>query len=109
MQPCATYEAGFDGANKEGVGLYVDARSRVAARQVDVTTSTPGSTAPASAADEVPDDIGGWTKVSSDLVAGQEQDIPLDTVGQSFRYYLLWITELPDDGKAAVKELSVLK
>jgi serine/threonine-protein kinase len=104
-----TYEAGFDGANKAGVGLYVDAGSRVAARRVDVTTSTPGFTAAVYAADEVPDHIEGWTKVSSDLKVGQEQQIPLDLAGQSFRYYLLWITELPDGGKATVKELSVLR
>jgi len=104
-----TYEAGFDGANKDGVGLYVDAGSEVAARQVDVTTSTPGFTAAVYAANEVPEDIDGWTKVSSDRTIGAEQEIPLDTGGQSFRYYLLWIAELPEDGKATVKELSVLK
>jgi serine/threonine-protein kinase len=104
-----TYEAGFEGANKDGVGLYVDAGTPVAARQVEVTTSTPGFTAAIYAANDVPDDIAGWTKITSDLTVGAEQQIPLDTGGQSFRYYLLWITALPEDGKAAVKELSVLK
>ncbi len=104
-----TYEVGFEGANKDGVGLYVDAGAPVAARQVDVTTSTPGFTAAVYGANDVPDDIEGWTKLSSDLTIGAEQDIPLDTGGQSFRYYLLWITDLPEDGKATVKELSVLK
>ena len=102
--------AGFEGANKQGVGLYVDAGSPVAVRQVDVaTTSTPGFTAAVYGANDVPDGIDGWTKLSSDLTIAAEQDIPLDTGGQSFRYYLLWITELPGDGKAAVKELSVLE
>jgi tRNA A-37 threonylcarbamoyl transferase component Bud32 len=104
-----TYEVGFEGANKDGVGLYLDAGAPVAARQVDVTTSTPGFTAAVYAANDVPDDIDGWTKLTSDLEIGAEQEIPLDTGGQSFRYYLLWITQLPDDGKAAVKELSVLE
>jgi tRNA A-37 threonylcarbamoyl transferase component Bud32 len=104
-----TYDAGFEGANKEGVGLYVDAGSEVAAKEVAVRTSTPGFTAAVYAANEVPDDIAGWTKVSTDTRIGQEQQIQLDTGGQSFRYYLLWITELPEDGKAAVKELSVLR
>jgi tRNA A-37 threonylcarbamoyl transferase component Bud32 len=104
-----TYEVGFEGANKDGVGIYVDAGSEVAARQVDVRTSTPGFTAAVYAANDVPDDIDGWTKVSSDLTIGAEQEIPLDTVGQSFRYYLLWITQLPEDGKATVKELAVLR
>jgi eukaryotic-like serine/threonine-protein kinase len=104
-----TYDAGFDGANKEGVGLYVDAGSRVAARRVDLTTSTPGFTAAVYAANDVPADVDGWTKVSSDLEVDQEQEIPLDSGGQSFRYYLLWISDLPEDGKATVKELSVLR
>jgi len=104
-----TYEVGFEGANKDGVGLYVDAGAPVPAREVDVTTSTPGFTAAVYAANEVPDDIAGWTKLTSDLTIGSEQEIPLDTGGQSFRYYLLWITQLPKDGKAAIKELSVLK
>jgi tRNA A-37 threonylcarbamoyl transferase component Bud32 len=109
MWDTESYDAGFEGANKAGVGLYVDAGSEVAAKQIDVTTSTPGFTAAVYAANEVPDDIDGWTKVSADLTVGQEQEIPLDTGGQSFRYYLLWISALPEDGKATVKELSVLR
>jgi tRNA A-37 threonylcarbamoyl transferase component Bud32 len=104
-----TYDAGFEGANKEGVGLYVDAGSQVVGRRVDVTTSTPGFTAAVYAANEVPDDLAGWTKVSTDQQVGAEQEFPLDTGGQGFRYYLLWISELPEDGKATVKELSVLR
>jgi serine/threonine-protein kinase len=104
-----TYEAGFDGANKSGVGLYVDVGSPIAAKRVDVTTSTPGFTAAVYAANRVPDDIGGWTKISRDLTIGEQQEIPLDVGGRRFRYYLLWISELPDGGKATVKELSVLQ
>ena len=74
-----------------------------------MVTPTPGFTAAVYGANDVPDDIDGWTKLSSDLTIGAEQEIPLDTGGQSFQYYLLWITELPDDGKAAIKELSVLR
>ena len=104
-----TYEAGFEGANKSGVGVYVDTGRPVAARRLDVTTSTPGFTAAVYAANEVPEDVAGWTKVSTDTTVGAEQEISLDTGGQRFRYYLLWITELPEDGKATVKELSVLE
>jgi serine/threonine-protein kinase len=104
-----SYEVGFEGANKEGVGIYVDAGSEVAARQLDVATSTPGFTAAVYAANEVPDDLDGWTKVSADRQVEAEQEIALDTGGQGFRYYLLWISELPDGGKATVKELAVLR
>jgi serine/threonine-protein kinase len=101
------YESGFDGLDKQGTGLYVDAGRQVVARRVDVLTSTPGFTAAIYAANEVPDDIDGWTKVSADTAVDKEQEIPLDTGGQSFRYYLLWITVLPESGKATVKEITL--
>jgi eukaryotic-like serine/threonine-protein kinase len=102
------YESGFDGLGKQGTGIYIDAGSAVAAKRVDVLTSTPGFTAAIYAAEEVPDDIEGWTKMSADAIVGKEQQIPLDTGGQRFRYYLLWITGLPESGKATVKEMTLL-
>ena len=51
------YEGGFEGSNKSGVGLYVNAGSRVAARQMDVVTSTPGFQAAVYASDSVPSRI----------------------------------------------------
>ena len=93
---------------KDGTGIYLDAGSPRAVGQLDVVTPTPGFTAAVHAANEVPDDIDGWTKISSDIAVAKEQQIPLDTGGQEFRYYLLWITALPDDGKAAIKEMGLL-
>ena len=37
----------------------------------------------------------------------EKQAIQLDTARQEFRNYLLWISELPEGGKAVVKELSL--
>src|ERR671918_232485 len=103
-----TYEGGFEGSNKGGVGLYVDTENRVAARQLDLVTSTPGFTAAVYASDSVPGGIGGWTKVSPTVRRVTEsQAIQLDTARREFRNYLLWISELPEDGKAVVKELSL--
>jgi eukaryotic-like serine/threonine-protein kinase len=101
------YEGGFAGSNKSGVGLYVDAGDRVRARQMDVRTSTPGFTAAVYASDSVPDRVGKWTKVSSTVTVRPDQRIPLDTATQEFRNYLLWISELPEDGQTAIKELSL--
>jgi eukaryotic-like serine/threonine-protein kinase len=103
------YESDFESVGKDGTGIYVDAGSPVAARRVDASTSTPGFVAAVYAASEVPGDIDGWTKVSVDVTVAAEQEIPLDTGGQRFRYYLLWITALPDGGKATVKELALLE
>ena len=74
-----------------------------------LATSTPGFKASVYAANTVPGRIGGWTKVSATTTARQDQKIPLDTASRRFRYYLVWITELPEDGKADIRELSLEK
>ena len=75
-----TYEGGFEGSNKSGVGLYVHAGDRVAARQLDVLTSTPGFTAAVYASDSVPSRISDWDKVSPTVAAvKREQVFHLDT------------------------------
>jgi serine/threonine-protein kinase len=102
-----SYEGGFEASNKRGVGLHIDTGSRVAARQLDLVTSTPGFTAAVYASDSVPSRIDRWTKVSQDVRVKEEQAIQLDTARQEFRNYLLWISELPEGGKAVVKELSL--
>jgi hypothetical protein len=103
-----TYEGGFEASDKRGVGIYIDTENRVAARQLDLVTSTPGFTAAVYASDSVPGGIEGWTKVSPTVRRVKEnQAIQLDTAQREFRNYLLWISELPEGGKAVVKELSL--
>src|SRR5918999_276920 len=102
-----TYDGGFEASNKRGVGLYIDTGSRVAARQLDLVTSTPGFTATVYASDSVPSRIQRWTRLSQSVRVKERQAIPLDTERQEFRNYLLWISELPEGGKAVVKELSL--
>jgi eukaryotic-like serine/threonine-protein kinase len=105
-----TYQGGLEGSNKGGVGLYVDTETEVAARQLGLVTSMPGFRAAVHAANTVPGGIGGWTKVSSTVDnVRQEQKFPLDTARRRFRYYLVWITRLPDEGKADIRELSLEK
>jgi serine/threonine protein kinase len=103
------YQAGLAGADKDGVGLYVDADTEVAARQLDLVTSTPGFRAAVYAANTQPGGIGGWRKVSPTTTVNQDERIPLDTARRRFRYYLVWITRLPDSGKADIRELSLEK
>src|ERR687896_1983403 len=102
-----TYEGGFEASNKRGVGLYIDTGNRVDARQLDLVTYTPGYTAAVYASDSVPSRIERWTRVSESVRVKEKQAIPLDTARQEFRYYLLWISQLPEGGKAVVKELSL--
>jgi eukaryotic-like serine/threonine-protein kinase len=102
-----TYQGGLAGSNKAGVGLYLDADSPVAAREMDVVTATPGFQAEIYAANTVPGQIGDWTRVARRTYVTQDQRIRLDTAGTQYRYYLLWIVELPDANKADVRELSL--
>jgi eukaryotic-like serine/threonine-protein kinase len=101
------YEDGFEGAEKTGVGLYVDTGSRVAARQMDLVTPTPGFEAAVYASDSVPGRVQDWQKVSATVRVGEDQRIQLDTARRRFRNYLLWISELPDEGKAVIQELGL--
>jgi serine/threonine-protein kinase len=102
-----TYSGGFAGSNKSGVGLYVDAGQPIRARQLDLVTATPGFQAEVYAANTIPGQIRDWTSVAPRGRVAQEQRFRLDTDGTGYRYYLLWIVELPEDNKADVQELSL--
>jgi eukaryotic-like serine/threonine-protein kinase len=104
-----TYTAGE--LQKPGVGLIVQPRAPVAARALDIVTSLPGFDAEVYASDDRPSDIEGWgNRIGSATDVGQEERIELDSAGQEFRHYLLWITALPEgEQKAAVSELTLRK
>ena len=55
----------------------------------------------------VPNSIGGWTKLSGNKTVKENQRFPLDATQRRFRYYLVWITTLPPEGKARIQELSL--
>jgi hypothetical protein len=93
------------------VGIVIEPRAPVAARALDVVTPIPGWSAEVYAADERADDLAGWgARIGSAADVGEQQRIELDAAGQSFGYYLLWITALPEgEQKAAVSELTLRK
>jgi predicted Ser/Thr protein kinase len=100
-----TYEVDFP-ATKPGVGVYVTARRAVAATDLEVRSIDPGWNAEIYASNEVPatldpaDPLAGWSLVGRQDNIQRLQQIPLDTAGQSFSHYLIWITKLAptDDG-----------
>jgi eukaryotic-like serine/threonine-protein kinase len=96
---------------KGGVGLIVHPRAPVAARALDVVTPIPGWDAEVYASDDRPDDLASWgDRLGSATDVSEEDRIELDTAGQDFSYYLLWITALPEgEQKAAVSELTLRK
>jgi hypothetical protein len=81
------------------------------AQKLDVTANPSDYEARVYAAPSgaVPDNIGGWTSVSSLTDIGTKASIPIDTKGKSYQYYLLWITKLPPGGKAGIAELKLWK
>ena len=53
-----------------------------------------------------PEELDGWTRISGPRrVTRSKEKIDLDSAGQRFRYYLLWITELPPSGQVKLSEL----
>ena len=107
------YEGGLAGTGKPGVGIYVDARPGVAARALTVQTDAVGWTAQVYATKEGPpeqppdpdDSSGGWQRVSSaQTVTSDRQRFDLDTAGQRFRFYLVWITKLPEAANGEGRE-----
>jgi serine/threonine-protein kinase len=83
---------------KPGVGIYVIASPAVAARVIDVNTPTPGwegGIYTSRGVNGVPKDIKSWTELAKITRAKARNRIDLDTAGNPYRYYLVWITKLP--------------
>jgi hypothetical protein len=89
----------FEGS-KDGVGIVLDAGSRVDLSGVTIVTDDPGFTARIQAGNR---SGGPFEDVSEDVTIGERTTIELDTGGRSFRYYVVWITAL--DGSAHLNEV----
>ena len=57
----------------------------------------------------MPADIKSWKKLIRTVNAKQDQKFELDTAQQKFRNYLVWISKLPEGGRAVIRELSLKK
>ena len=100
-----TYRSGLQ---KAGVGLYIEAEERVAASRLSVITNIPGWTAEVRAANDVPAGIEGWRRVSRPVTVTERRRIRLNTGGRRYQRYLVWITELPSEGRqASIVELTL--
>lgn len=97
---------------KKGVGLVIDTSSGggVAGRQLEVRTPTPGfeatiyvSSARGTPTTAPPD---GWTPVSATRAVASVEKFDLDTAGNRYGHYLVWITKLPEGAqKAEISEI----
>jgi serine/threonine-protein kinase len=97
---------------KDGVGIYLDAGRSVVARAVRLVTPQEGWTLDLYVANDVPKSVADWTRVGGGEMDGLRKTFTLDTGGQRFRYFLVWVTGLaenPSGGfKAGVSEMRLL-
>jgi len=77
---------------------------RVRLSRLVVESDTPGFTALVMAGPEL---AGRFTGVSDETEMGRHAEIDVDTHGEAFRYYVLWITSL--DGSAHVNEVRAFR
>ncbi|HKP88723.1 MAG TPA: protein kinase [Thermoleophilaceae bacterium] len=90
-------------APKPGVGLFVDAGRNVVPRRLDVRTPTPGFLARIYASKVTPpsgagqDTFADWGRPLATVTVDSPERVFLNTAGQSYRYYLIWIFKLPPD------------
>jgi eukaryotic-like serine/threonine-protein kinase len=93
-----SYSSGIQGAGKDGVGIYVDAKPGVEAVRMEIQSAPPGWRAEIYGAtgSRAPADIdSGWSKLGGGTVKSDHQRFKLDAAGKKYRFYLVWITELP--------------
>jgi eukaryotic-like serine/threonine-protein kinase len=93
-----------------GVGIYVDAKPKVDATRMQIQTPTPGwrATIYGAGPGKVPESIDGWTRIGGGIVARKNQRFTLNG-DTAYRYYLVWITRLPEgESKAEISEIALL-
>ena len=99
------YEGNLKKAGGVGVGVYLDASPGIAARAIEIETSTPGFDVQIYGAqnvrlsypygDSTPLTARGWQgplASSQDVRNGQRISSPTPS---AYRYYLIWLTTLP--------------
>lgn len=100
-------------AQKDGVGIYVDAEPRVEALEMQVASNTPGWSGRIFGASEGPPqeiDDPAWVELGAVDGAQAVQQIELATEGQALRYYLVWIESFPEDASSVeIAEIVLLE
>jgi serine/threonine-protein kinase len=98
------YSTAAFGNLKDGVGVVVDAGAAVKPDSLTIQSSTPGFTADVKAGAS---SNGPFDTVSSSMDVGSRTTFRL-SVDPPRRYYLIWITKLPEDARrAAVNEVTI--
>jgi serine/threonine-protein kinase len=104
----STYQGSPPNLGKAGVGLYIDAAPEVKASAIELRSKQTGWTAEILAfdGDEPPDEIdAGWVRVGGGAVNRKRKTFKLESADKAYRYYLVWITELPEEGRVQLSEV----
>ena len=102
-----------DNLGKPGVGIYVNASPGVAAGSMVIDTVTPGFAVTIYGRTSTPNPdtfdtgTGHWVKVGSAAAVRRRQTLPLTTGGARYRYYLVWITSLGNQGSVSINEIAL--
>lgn len=83
----------YSSFTKPGVGIVVDAGSPVELTRFRIFSDTPGFTVEILAGSERG---GPFEAVSGSKRAGERTELPVDSEGTAFRWYVVWITSLDD-------------
>jgi serine/threonine-protein kinase len=97
---------------KAGTGLYVDAGSETTARELRITTDTPGFLATIYARTDLPPikwPDSGWVRVSPSVDVASNDAINLNLGHATYRYFLVWITSLGDHTHIDLNEVGLYK
>jgi eukaryotic-like serine/threonine-protein kinase len=108
-----SYSSGLEGANKAGVGIYVDAKPGVEAVRMEIQSPDTGWRTEIFGAtgNNLPESIEtGWSRLGGGIVRSDHQRFKLAAAGERYRYYLVWITALPEDAqRVEIGEIALLQ
>ena len=98
---------------KDGVGIYVDAAPGAVVPSLELDSRSTGWRATIYAAREGPPESlpdPGWRRVGGGLVRREDQRFRLSTRGERYRYFLVWITELPPNAdRVEISEVALFQ
>src|SRR5918994_1865369 len=107
-----SYSSGLEGANKAGVGVYLDAKPGVEAVRMEIQSPQQGWRAEIfGASGSLPESIdAGWERLGGGVVRSDQQRFRLAASGERYRFYLVWITELPPGSqRVEIGEIALLQ
>jgi eukaryotic-like serine/threonine-protein kinase len=105
-----TYQLGNLG--KAGVGIYLDAKPGTTARAMRIVTDTPGFSVQVYARTNPPPQSwpdAGWHLIGSVSHVKRHQDVRLTSDSKTYRFYLMWITNLSGNPQVAINELALYR